>query len=66
MAFKLKSKWVLADLVIALDLISNLIDKTGYDLLGGVLGLPPQVFNAAVSLLEVGRFIILVNQVRKS
>jgi len=59
------NRWAIPDALIVMDIVSNLINKTGYDVLGAFFGIEPAVFNSVVSLLEVGRFIILAHQVKK-
>jgi len=60
----LKSKWLVADALIVLDVIENVFDHTSYEAVAGWLGIEPSLVNAVVSLIELARFAVLAHQAR--
>jgi len=60
----LKSKWVLADAMIIVDVFQNVVNHTSYDAIAQVFGCEPELFNSITSLIELARFFILAHQAR--
>ena len=60
----LKSKWVLADALIVIDVFQNAVGKTSYDAIANYFGIEPSLINSITSLIELARFFILAHEAK--